>query len=215
MAFEENMPIWSSRASLIEGLSMIKDAALLMIIAALLISFTKFNVLPLAFAPHNIRDPLTAFSSITTIILILVGAVIALLGVLEKLVPGASSLASYSNRYSTAASLIKTGYLGGLIAIIFGIFTLFILVGIVLLLVGLILLFIGKIGLIILMFSLNDEFQESKILLAGILFILGIFVSILDIIAWILVYLGASELIERIRSTRIWKREIPPPYPPL
>ena len=207
MVFHEVSVIKSSRKRAKEGLGLIKDAALYMIIGALLMGTAIISIFPATISPSPLKIPAILFSSIITIAAILIGAIIALLGVYIRLLPGASSLADYSERYSTAASLIKIGYLWGLILILVGIITLVVIVGIFFVIIGFILLFIGKIGLIILMFKLNDEFRDSKFLIAGILFILGIFVSLLDLIGWILVYIGAGEAIKRLEATV----EIPPP----
>ena len=211
MAFHEGPIIKPSRKRAKEGLSLIRDAAFYMMIGALLIGIAVISILPATISPSPLKIPAILFSSIITIATIFIGAIITLLGVYVKLLPGASSLADYSERYSTAASLIKIGYLGGLILIIVGIITLIAIIGASFIITGFILLFIGKIGLIILMFKLNDEFDDSKFLIAGILFILGIFVSLLDLIGWILVYIGAGEVIERLEVAV----KTPPPPPAL
>lgn len=207
MVFHGVPIIETSRKRAKEGLSLIRDAALYMIIGSLLMGTAVISLLPAAISSSPLKTPAILFSSIIAIVTVFIGAIIALLGVYIKLLPGASSLADYSERYSTAASLIKIGYLWGLILIIIGIITLAVVIGAFFIIIGYILLFIGKIGLIILVFKLNDEFSDSKFLIAGILFILGIFVSLLDLIGWILVYIGAGEAIKRLEATV----EIPPP----
>ncbi len=210
MAFDEGPVINLPRKKAKEGLRLIRDAAFYMILGALLIGISVINILPAIFSPDIVKVPAIISSSIITIGAMIAGAIIALLGVYNKLLPGASSLADYSERYSTPASLIKIGYLGGLISLIVGIATIVIIIGALFILIGALLMFIGEIGLIILMFKLNDEFGNSKFLIAGILFILGLFIQLLDLIGWILVYIGAGETIEKL-ETIIW----PPPPPSL
>jgi hypothetical protein len=86
-------------------------------------------------------------------------------------------------------------------------------VGVIIAVVGLILLLIGFIGLIILMFKLRDDLKDDLFLVAGILFIIGIFVPILTIIAWVLVYVGAKP--EKVPTRHPYGGvDILPPPPP-
>ncbi|MCS7365612.1 MAG: DUF973 family protein [archaeon GB-1867-035] len=63
--------------------------------------------------------------------------------------------------------------------------------------VGFILLFIGKIGLIIALFKLYDNFKESLFLVSGILYIVGIFVQILNFISAIILYFACDSVMKR------------------
>ena len=210
MSFTINTLNVSPKSSALKGLTLIKDAAFYMIMGFLIMSIALFSVIPVVFVPNPLRIPATIFSSVIAVALVLIGAVIALIGVYVKLLPGASVLANYNDKYSTPASLLKIGYLWGLILIVIGVITLIAIIGAFLMIIGLILLFIGKIGLIILMFRLSDGFNVSTFMIAGVLFILGLFISILDIMAWIIVYIGSKECIERLR-TRLEYIPAPPP----
>ncbi len=77
-----------------------------------------------------------------------------------------------------------------------------ILIGIVelLFIISLVLLLIGYVGLIIGMFKLKDVTGEDLFLAAAILFIISIFLPILDFIAWILTYIGAGEAVKRVKE---------------
>lgn len=139
-------------------------------------------------------------------VLLLAGAVISLVGVYTKFVPGTTRLAEVDPRYRTASTLIRVGYVGGLIALIAGVFLLLIpvigwVLGVVAIIVGLILMFIGNIGVIVLCFNLSDAEKITLYLVAGILFIIGIFVYIANFIGWILLYIALGDSVKRRATT--------------
>ncbi len=153
------------------------------------------------------------FGLIVVIIAVLLGAGLSLYGLYGKIIPGAERLATADSRYSTAHSLLKIGYLGGLILLIIGVLTLVVIIGIFLIILGLIFLLIGKIGMAILTFKLNEDYDESIMLIAGILFIIGIFIGFAEFIAWILVYIGIDSVIKKAK-TKLQQYQPPPPPSP-
>ena len=127
----------------------------------------------------------------------LVGAIMALIGLWGKFLPGVKKLASVNPEFSTASTLVNTGLFWGLVLILVGVPLLIFLVGGFLILVGYILLVLGWIGMLILCLKLSDLEKNSLYLVAGILFILSIFLSILDFVAWILLYVALGDSISK------------------
>jgi len=226
---------------IIEGLRMIKEGALFVIIGSLIISIVSvalvftipFSAFPIQHPaqpsiPHiigpirckvvipifymNTFGTLGFFSLITLIIGVLIGAGLSLYGLYGKIIPGAERLATADSRYSTAHSLLKIGYLGGLGLLIIGVLTLKIIIGIFFIILAMILLLIGKIGIALITFKLNEDYDESMMLIAGILFIIGIFIGFAEFIAWILVYVGIDSVIQKA-ETRLQYQPPPPPSP--
>ncbi|ADM27964.1 protein of unknown function (DUF996) [Ignisphaera aggregans DSM 17230] len=181
-----------------EALQRIRSASLLLIIAGFMMSLGALtgalSMLRLGFA--DLMSHLFV-GSFAAAIAMLVGAVITFIAFYSYLRPGALMLREADQRYSTAATLIDIGYFWGLILLIIGIPLLLIVIGVVLLIIGAILLLIGKIGVIILAFNLHDAEKNTLYLVAGILFIIGIFVELLTPIAWILMYIALGGSIER------------------
>lgn len=192
----------------VEAFSRMRSGALLMIIGALLAGLGLLMLFPLTmvagfgFGPGGPfgREPdlgAVLASLLAVLVLILIGAVISLVGMYAKFIPGTSRLAQINPEFSTASTLIKIGYLVGLILMIIGALTLIILVGFFLIVIAAIFMFIGAIGLIILCFKLNDLEKNSLYLVAGILFIIGIFIGIASFIAWILMYVALGHSISK------------------
>ncbi len=227
----------------LKGLEYIRSASLYMIIAFILINVGSIVVTLSVLASHLVKTPgmgyggevpdITSVSAslMFSIILAIIGLVIGLIAIYGKLLPGASRLAKYSDRYSTASSLIKIGFIGVIVLIIFFvmmaafltlnplyIYTWFIVV-LLMMLVGVVLVLIGIIGIAVLSFKLNEEFNEATLLAAGIMFILGIFVSFLFIIGWILLYVGTGSAIRKFTAKmgeeglQGYREELPPPPP--
>lgn len=216
--------------SMVEALSRIRTGALLMIIASILsgisgiLMFTMF--LPTLLSPRDIYALTINF--LTNFIIFLglafIGFVLTLIAIYAMIVPGTRKLAQINPEYSTSSKLISIGYVWGiiiliiaLVIIIVGLFTVFpsivtggyieamqILaifgIGGLLGLIGTILFIIGFIGLIMLTFKLHSLEQNALYLVAGILFIIGIFISITVFISWILMYIALGQSIERYRS---------------
>jgi len=73
--------------------------------------------------------------------------------------------------------------------------------GVFVILIGAVFILIGFIGVIILCFKLNDVYSNTLYLVAGILFIIGLFIPILAVIAWILLYAGLGSTVRKLQST--------------
>ncbi len=170
--------------------------------------------------PPSGLPPALGALMVLIVILAIAGLAITILGlyaVYGKLVPGISKLAVYSSEYSTASSLVKIGFVGGLVLVLIAIALMFlvaitraiILVVLILALIALILFLLGRIGLVIACFKLNDEFSEGTLLAAGIVFIISIFISI-DFIGWILLYAGLSSPINKLKKRLESPESIPP-----
>jgi len=202
-----------AQSPLIEAFQKIRMAALLLIIGSLIMSVgVAGSLLPMfmAFGARGFEGVARGIiaGALTATIVTLIGAVISLIAIYAYLRPGALELSKADQRYSTASKLINIGYLWGLILIIIGLALALIIIGIPLLVIGIILLIIGKIGVILLSFNLNEAEKNVLYLVAGILFIIGLFVNILSFIAWILMYVALGESIRRHESQ-------PPTQPPV
>ncbi len=180
----------------VEAMGKLKEAALLMIIGNILASIGTVSILPaLVTGYHGLGIGLISGAAA------IVGLIIILIALYMHVVPSFELLRDYKpSEYSTAATLVRIGYVWGAILLIIGIVTLIILIGAVLLLIGIILLLLGKIGIIIGMFQINSETGESMFLVAGILFIIGLFVPFLSFIGWILIYIAADSAIAKIKE---------------
>ena len=211
-----------SQEYLVSALTKLKSVALLMIIATLLTSVGTFAiVLPLWFTgviprmitheavmEHEVTPGMVSKSFVsmslvlllTVVIVALVGFILALIAVYGKLLPSAEDFTKYSREFSTPSTLIKIGYIVGLIVGIVGVLTLIFIVGFFLLIVAWIFLILGKIGLAILCFKINDKLKSGIFIAAGILFILSLIppMQILSFIGWILAYIECGSLIGRV-----------------
>jgi len=201
------------QSPLIEAFQKIRMAALLLIIGSLIMSVGAAGSLLSMFTAFGARGfegiarGIIA-GALTAIIVALIGAVISLIAIYAYLRPGARMLSEVDQRYSTASKLINIGYLWGLILIIIGLALTPFLIGIPIAFIGGILFLIGYIGVILLSFNLNDVEKNVLYLVAGVLFIIGLFVNILWFIAWILMYVALGESIRRHESQ-------PPTQPPV
>ena len=142
------------------------------------------------------------------IVVVIVGAIIALVGLWGYFVPGVRKLAEINPEFSTSATLIRVGLFYGLILLLIGALLIVFIVGIPIVFIGVILIIIGYIGLIILSFKLNDVEKNALYLAAGILFIIAIFVSLAAFVAWILLYVALGDSIKKARQAP------PPPVQP-
>lgn len=197
-----------SKGIVINGLKRIRIGALIFIIATLL---TGVALATLFLSLLTEGDIFVAFTgAVTMIVLALVGVVLSLIALFVFVIPGTSSLASWNTAFSTSSKLLKIGYGVGMMLmfialaiVVGGALTLnpgVLLGGGVIALIAAIMVFIGYIGLIILSFRLKDVFGETIFLIAGILFIVGIFVSILTFIAWILMFVGLGITISKLEA---------------
>lgn len=224
-----------------EGMRKLRTAALLQIIAWILVVAglavgygAIFAVLGMPLSnppehgtPSDIAGSLgVAVGALVGVaVAVLAGVVLVLVATYGYLLPASSSFAEFDReRYGTVSTLLKVGYLGGLLTLIVGIVVIvagaaaqllgFVLVGLIVAIIGLILFIVGYIGLIILMFKLRKDTGEDTFLVAGVLFIIGIFVSLLAIVAWILVYVAAKPGSRPVRGPTYSGPDVLPPPPP-
>ena len=201
----------SASAPLVSGIRRLKDAALLLIIANILVGIGAIAayaaIIPATFmgfmhrwGPAGIVVSIGA-GAIAMIGIMVAGLILALIAVYTKLVPGSRDLAQHDpSNFETPHKLIKVGYIAGLILTIVGIATLIVLVGIPLVIVGIILLIIGVIGAAILLIRLHDVFDKTLLLVAGILLIIGIFIPLAGFVGWILAYIDLSSLARKLET---------------
>lgn len=183
-----------------EAFRMMKEGALILIIGEIVLvaagMWLVFGLLGGVLSAHGSIEHIAKWLlgvGIGTLIGVLVGLVAFLYGVYAKFVPGVTKLSEIDSSYSTAKTLIRLGYIWGVILMIIGVPLTLLVIGILITFVGLILLLLGHIGTIILCFNLNGKEGNSLYLIAGILFIIGIFVPILSFISWILLYIAFSN----------------------
>jgi hypothetical protein len=206
-----------SGASYAEAYRLMREGALLLIISSLLVGvgivLLYFSIIPAAFAGFKVVLGLV----IALIVLLIIGGVIALIGLWGKFIPGVEKLAVINPEFGASRTLIKIGLLWGIILLIVGAITLIIPIGLFrlfIIIIAAILLLIGYIGLIILGFKLNELEKNTLYLVAAILFIIGIFIGIASFVGWILLYVALGDSIRRAT-------EAPPtapatyPQPPL
>ena len=148
--------------------------------------------------------------AVTMLILSIVGGIISLIALFAYLIPSFNDLSKYDeSAFSTPYKLLKIGYLLGLILFIIALVIIIlgaigralagIILGMVLMIVSVILLLLGKIGLAIGMFKLRDRLAETLFLVAGILFIIGIIVTIVDFVGWILVLVATGSALDKLK----------------
>ncbi len=192
----------------IEGLRKLKTASLIYIISALLvgIGFSAALMSGLAFGARG-----AAFGGVGVLAAAIVGALLGLVALFAFLIPAFSHLKNADpSMFGTPATLVKIGYAIGFILFIIGIGLILAVVatgnpamalgGIGLFILGAIFLLIGLIGVAIGMFKLKDKTGDTLFLVAGILFIIGIFIGILQFIAWILVFVAANSAINKLST---------------
>lgn len=180
----------------IEAMGKLKEAALLMILGNIIVSAGFASIFPMVTARfHGLTIGLVPGA------LIVVGLILILIALYMHVVPSFELLRDYEpGVYGTAATLVRIGYVWGAILVIIGVLTLVVLIGIVLLVVGIILLLLGEIGVIIGMFQINGETGESMFMVAGILFLIGLFVPFLTFIGWILIYIATDSAIAKFKE---------------
>jgi len=197
----------SERVSLaVEGLSKLRLASLLMIIASILgvaavvvmvLTVLGRGIAPAAMGPNpHVSPPRLLFgvlgnflqALISGVVVVLVAFVIELVAVFAFLIPSFRRLKDYSSSlFGTSSTLISVGFVGGLILVVLGLGALIasvlsksfggLLSSIALLIISFILMLIGNIGLIVGCFRLREAFGETLFLAAGILLIIGIILS--------------------------------------
>ncbi len=192
----------------IEGLRKLKTASLIYIISALLvgIGFTAAMMSGFAFGKEG-----AILGGVGVLAAAIVGALLGLVALFAFLIPAFSHLKNADpSMFGTPATLVKIGYAVGFVLFIIGIGLIItvittknpsmVLGGLGLLALATIFLLIGLVGVAIGMFKLKDKTGESLFLVAGILFIIGIFIGILQFIAWILVFVGANSAINKLST---------------
>jgi uncharacterized membrane protein len=186
-----------SGASYAEAYRLMREGALLLIISSLLVGagmvLLFFSIIPATFAGFEAVLGLV----IALIVLLIVGGVIALIGLWGKFIPGVEKLAVINPEFGTSRTLIKIGLFWGIILLIVGAVTMIVIIGIFIIIVAAILLLIGYIGLIILGFKLNELEKNTLYLVAAILFIIGIFIGIASFVGWILLYVALGDSIRK------------------
>ncbi|MEM4432647.1 MAG: DUF973 family protein [Desulfurococcaceae archaeon] len=201
----------------IDALGKIRGASLIFIISSILtgIGIVMFILSIISLASFSSDFSMKGFiaavgATLLLIIFLVIGAVLALVA-LGKLISGARSLAQAEPEFTTASNLISIGYKWGIILLIVGALTLIILIGFLLLVLSFIFLLIGNIGLILLCFKLHDRFKDALYMVAGILFIIGIFVGgVVSFVGWILLYVALGNTIARLRSQQAYITPQPP-----
>jgi len=188
---------YPSGASYAEAYRLMREGALLLIISSLLVGagmvLLFFSIIPAAFVGFKAVLGLV----IALIVLLIVGGVIALIGLWGKFIPGVEKLAVINPEFGTSRTLIKIGLFWGIILLIVGAVTMIVIIGIFIIIVAAILLLIGYIGLIILGFKLNELEKNTLYLVAAILFIIGIFIGIASFVGWILLYVALGDSIRK------------------
>lgn len=129
-----------------------------------------------------------------------VSATLFFIGLWGKFLPGLGVLKDVIPEISTAESLIRIGYFWGLILLLVSIPLVFLIIGILTFVISLILMFLGNIGLIILSFKLRDIEKDDLYLVSGVLFIIGLIFRLMDLFAWIILYISLGKSIEKHKS---------------
>ena len=210
-----------SRGYLLSGLSKLKNAALLMIIATLLVSVgafvcvsALFMYVPITSVIHEVIVKCVGTSStlsagaasvsiaIAPLAMAVAGLILALIAVYGMLIPAVEDLSMYDVEFSTPSSLIKIGFIVGIILGIVGAATLNFAIGIFLLITAWVFLTIGTVGLAMLCFKINDKLRSGTFIAAGTLFLLSIipFLTILAFVGWILVYVESNTLMRKVTN---------------
>ncbi|MEM0063279.1 MAG: DUF973 family protein [Ignisphaera sp.] len=223
------MSTQSTGLSLAEPLERIRSGTPIITIGSLLKSIG--NVILMMLIPSilkvlaNPRSIVHAISGgIFAIVLSFIGFIVILVGLYTGLVPGVRRLSKIDDRFSTASTLIRIGYVWGMILLVIGIAIAVVglisylpvvisrgrqfaveplavlATGAIMTIFSLILMLLGYIGIIILAFKFNDVEHDGLYLAAGILFILGIFVPFATFVAWILMYIALGKSIERHKA---------------
>ncbi|MCX8185045.1 MAG: DUF973 family protein [Sulfolobales archaeon] len=190
----------------ITALSNMREGILLVLIAWILLSIGLLALiaslwLAIITTRHiEIAGVAPRVSLLVAAVLAIVGAVVGLVGFYFKFIPGVTELARADSRFDTARTLIKIGYVWGLILVVIGIPLLLVIIGILVLVVGYILLLLGYIGVIILSFKLNDVYPNALYLAAAILFIISMIVPVVGVVSWILLYVALGDTINKLRA---------------
>jgi uncharacterized membrane protein len=188
-------------ASLVEAYRLMRDGALILIIATI---FTAVGVMAVFFGslPFMVHRPLEAFAGAMAgaIVALVIGTALTLYGLWSKFIPGVERLATAKPGYETSKTLIRIGLFWGALVTLIGAVLMLVIVGVFIVVVGAILLIVGYVGLFLLALKLYEEEKSALYLAAAILFIIGIFVSIASLVGWILLYIALGESIRRAQT---------------
>lgn len=181
---------------LVEGLKKLKDAALFYIIASILAGIAITTRLA-------VRGAL----GLTTLAVAgVAGGILALIALFVYLIPGFNRLSMYDpSLFRTPRILVLIGLAIGYIMLIITqalAISGLIAVASVLALVTIVLLLVGYVGFLIGLFRLKNVTGESLFMVAGILFIIGVFVRIVIFIGWIILYIGARRALKKYETPR-------------
>jgi hypothetical protein len=162
---------------------------------------------------------LIAVAIITTGIFGLASLIFTIYGIYLKFIPGSSKLKKWKDEFSAPSTLMKIGYIGGLILIVIGIAVMVILAitllpaigrgafstpmnllrflsplfgGLAITMIGGLLWLIGVIGMIILFFKLSSIFSETLLLVVAIVFIMAIISGLLAAIPFIGIFISIA-----------------------
>jgi len=224
--------------SAIKGLEDIRSAALVIIVSSI-VAVAGFAVglgliLAVVLGSGGLEQVVSAISGGAALFaaLLFVGLILSLAAIFAKFIPGLGKLNQWSADFSAAYTLVKIGMVGGLILVLLGlgiaIASAFaeslsgVLGGLELAIIGVILLLVGEIGVILVCFKLKDVFNDSRYLVAGILFILSSFIillftlspklsifivlalvsGVLSLIGWMLIYVAVPRSMAILRGTQ-------------
>lgn len=202
--------ITTGNSLLKEALEDMRSGALLLIVGWFLVGIAvaggPFTILRVI--TRGIRGVggvlVTGFEVLLMLILVLLGVIIMFIGFFWKFISGTQKLAQADKRFRTASQLVglyRWGLVLALISIILAVTIVGLIIAIPLAIVTLILFLLGSIGLIILSFNLNEVYKNILYLVAGILFIIGIFIPILNAISFILLYVALGDTMEKLSTT--------------
>lgn len=177
-----------------------------------ILAFTLFSAL------FELRLRALMETAVAIIVVLIIGAIIALIGLWGKFIPGVERLASLNPEFSTAKTLIKIGLFWGIILLIIGVVTLIILIGLIIVIIAFILISVGDIGLAILAFKHYNLEQDSLYLAIGILFLLIAVMLFISGTAWFLgwlsLYIALGDSIRRVTGATPTAPAMYPPPPP-
>ncbi len=127
------------------------------------------------------------------------GGTLTLVGLYKNFIPGTAELAVNNPNFSTPSTLIKLGYLWGIILILAGSALIPTTYGVSLTIsaLGIILLILGHIGMTALCLKLNDIEKNTLYLISGILFIVSILAPIIAVISLILLYIALGDSVRK------------------
>lgn len=182
----------------LEAFREMRSGILLLFIGLLVIVIGALSSLSMLLAIF-LNPAVALVGGISLIIAVLVGFIIVLIGAYAKFYPGVQRLASIDPDYKTSATLIKLGWIYGVIlGVIASLMSIIVwFAGLALSIIALVLLILGFVGLIVLCFKLYKKEGMGLYLAAGILFVL-FFIPFCPLVAWILLYIALGESIEKM-----------------